>query len=126
MSRGVICSILRHGGYTVLESEDARQALEICRRHAEGIGALVADVLLPRGSGVELAYWAIGVCSDLRVLLTSGAPMDFWPESDLGWLRGMAPQSYSFLPKPFTCDRFIRSFHALLNRPRATAAAGNG
>ncbi|MEX1197639.1 MAG: PAS domain-containing protein [Pseudohongiellaceae bacterium] len=60
-------------GYTVLESEDASEALERFEQHREAIDALFTDVVLPGDmNGKQLADRIRAMCPELPILFTSG------------------------------------------------------
>jgi signal transduction histidine kinase len=70
--RAYAASVLRELGYTVLEAEFAKQALELLRG-AEFVHLLFTDVVLPEGmDGRQLADEALRLRPGLKVLFTTG------------------------------------------------------
>jgi two-component system cell cycle sensor histidine kinase/response regulator CckA len=87
--------LVRHG-YRVLEAATPEEAVAICRTLGGQIHLLVTDVVMPAMSGLELANLLREVCPKMKVLFVSG-----YTEDAIS-LRGVASESVSFLPKPFT------------------------
>ena len=69
----------------------------MCRRARQGpIQLLLTDVVMPGGSGRELAESLLGVRPELRVIFMSGYT------SDVVLRRGVVEEAVRFLPKPFS------------------------
>jgi PAS domain S-box-containing protein len=74
--RSLAVDMLGSLGYTVLEAEDGRRALEVLD-HAPRVDLLFTDVVMPGGlSGDDLAREAIRRTRGIKVLFTSGYPAD--------------------------------------------------
>jgi len=106
--RGLVCSLLRRGGYRVVEVEDPRTAA--VRAESEGpIDLLITDHMMNSMSGADAAGGVKAVCPSVRVLFISG-------------LRGgtqaadPVPEGTSFLKKPFTATRLIEAVRKSLDR----------
>jgi DNA-binding NtrC family response regulator len=85
-------------GYTVLEAEDAAAAMAVAARHREPLHLVIADVVLPGGSGREVVDALLAERPTVRVLFMSGYASDALVQhrvSELG---------VPFLEKPFTVD----------------------
>jgi DNA-binding NtrC family response regulator len=85
-------------GYTVLEAGDAADAMAIAARHREPLHLVLADVVLPGGSGREVVDALLAERPTVRVLFMSGYASDALVQhrvSELG---------VPFLEKPFTVD----------------------
>jgi len=93
--RSAAGELLRGWGWEVLEAQNAATAQDIFCRHAARVHALVCDVILPDGSGVELCRRLQRESPALRVILTSGYSMS--PSS-----YALETESSHFLKKPFS------------------------
>jgi two-component system, cell cycle sensor histidine kinase and response regulator CckA len=70
--RSLTRNLLVQSGYTVLETGDAAQALEIVNRHGGSIHLLLTDVVLPGMSGIVLAEEMHRMYPGMKVLFMSG------------------------------------------------------
>jgi PAS domain S-box-containing protein len=96
--RRLVVSELGRRGYTVLEAEDGRAALEVLQREKNRVDLLLTDVVMPRMNGVELAKEAARLQPGLKVLFISGHP------ERAG--AGLDPTGIpNLLMKPFTAER---------------------
>jgi two-component system, cell cycle sensor histidine kinase and response regulator CckA len=82
--------------------------LEIARREAETIDALVTDIMMPGMSGLELA----DRLAPLRTLFISGYSAEAFER------RGGLPEGSSFLEKPFDHGSLLSEIRSLLDSPR--------
>ena len=92
----LVSEILEHEGYSVLRAGSAEEAV---RSHEENLGnldLLLADVVLPGMSGVELAEHLAGLNSNLAVLHMSGYP------DEVILHHGIFQGAISLIEKPFT------------------------
>ncbi|WP_170109328.1 ATP-binding protein [Celeribacter persicus] len=108
--RRALCRKLTATGFTVLETSDADEALDVLSV-VQGITAVISDIDMPGAmNGVDLARRLTDSRPDLHVVLMSGKPghldKDIWP-SDV-----------PFLNKPFTQEELLAS---LGQRSRHTA-----
>ena len=93
--RALVKRSLEQHGYEVLAAEDAESALKIALSEQETIDLLVADVVMPRMSGFELAIRISEARPGVRVILISG-------HIDHPSLRTASlPPGTAFVPKPF-------------------------
>jgi two-component system, cell cycle sensor histidine kinase and response regulator CckA len=102
---------LESAGYRVLTARDGRAAVDLYRRHAGSVAAVVLDVMMPGLDGAATLAELRGLDPDARVLLTSG-------------LRLPAPLAATareagvpFLPKPYTADQLLAALGALAPQP---------
>lgn len=100
--------LLEGKGYRVLVAGDPELALQVCRSRLEAIDLLVADVVLPLMSGVELAKLVKAVHPETRVLFMSGYA---WNAIRQGGLDVNTP----LLRKPFVPQDLLARVRAQLN-----------
>jgi CheY-like chemotaxis protein len=106
--RTLLAHLLRTKGYDVHEAEDGAAALAWLDQPARRVDLVVADVVMPGMSGIELAE-AIGArWPDLKVLFVSGYPQDA--------ARTSGPAAdIPVLSKPFTPSRIASAVRAMLD-----------
>jgi two-component system, cell cycle sensor histidine kinase and response regulator CckA len=83
-------------GYTVLESENVNDALDIAEHHEGRIDLLLSDVIMPGLNGPDLAQRIVRLRPEIRVLYVSG----FTNSIALG-AESLSARA-SLLQKPFT------------------------
>ena len=106
----VACQSLRMSGYTVLKARSSRIALEVASRHEGQIDLLLTDVIMPHGSGPELAAQLRESRPGIAVLFMSGYTserIDIDADSD------------DFLAKPFTPDGLDAKVRKVLDGTKA-------
>ncbi|MEO8681170.1 MAG: ATP-binding protein [Vicinamibacterales bacterium] len=95
--RRLVTTELARRGFTVLDAEDGRAALELFQEHIDRVDVLVTDVVMPRMNGADLAKAAEKLRPGLKILFISGHP------ERAG--RGLDPTGVTnLLMKPFTAD----------------------
>lgn len=103
--------MLRGQGYAVSEASGPWSALEQIERHPARFSLLVADVVMPEMSGVELAAAAQRINPQLPVLFMTGyepGPFERAEDSQV-------------LPKPFTPAQLMGAVGRALSQPRRAA-----
>jgi PAS domain S-box-containing protein len=100
--------VLERDGYVVLEAADAEDALAIARDHAKPIDLLLADVVMPRLDGRELARQVREVRPEVAVVLMAGLPDDP-PGSATGRIR--------YVQKPFTAGHLVAKLREAMALP---------
>ena len=100
-SRTFARDALQACGYTVLDTDEPQEALQILRE--QPVHLLVVDVVMPLMRGTVLADRAQAIRPSLKVLLVSGHPT-----SDIG------PSGRPFLVKPFTIEALASAVRDLL------------
>lgn len=106
--RQVAARSLRERGYTVLEAEDAVDALHIAGTYKHPIHLLISDLILPGMNGVELSSAMTKAFPDLRVLMTTGHSGDALRHS------GFGGTGHELLQKPYTPTVLARAVERLL------------
>jgi len=106
--RGLATRILRARGYEVLEAGDLGQALAIEAAYDERIDLLLTDVMLPRGSGPDLAAKLLRRRPEVRVLFMSGYSEE--TKADHGLMN--AP---NYVQKPLTPEGLLAKVREMLD-----------
>jgi CheY-like chemotaxis protein len=106
-------TILTQYGYTVLEAKDGPDALRVCEEHAGPIDLLVADMVMPRMSGLRLADRLRPLRPQMKTLFISG-----YPDLVLGE-QGATASEIILLQKPFAAATLARTVRDVLDRRAA-------
>jgi len=105
--RTLLCELLESHGHRVLEASSPSQALVVSGAYRGNIDLLLTDVVMPGGTGRDLARQLTARRPDLKVLYISGYPEHGSPNRVL---EAGAP----FLPKPFTRDLLLAKLQEIL------------
>src|SRR5262249_44356912 len=112
-----MCALtLRACGYAVLEAPDGPAALAVCAGHRGPLCLLLADVLMPRMSGRELAGRLRVRWPGVRVLYVSGYVGSVVLRLETG--ASEPPR----LQKPFGPEELVRKVREVLDAPIAPAS----
>jgi signal transduction histidine kinase/ActR/RegA family two-component response regulator len=114
--RELVADMLRERGYTVLEADCGRAALEMSDRHAGVIDLLLSDVVMPGMGGRQAAREVALRRPAIRVVFMSAHSDDA-----LG-ARGILDPGTTLLQKPFTGDALDRCLALVFARPEAAIA----
>jgi len=106
--RGLVRSILRTRGYTVLEADRGEEALRVCRQHAGPIHLLLSDVVMPGLTGAPLSEQAKALRPALKVLFMSGYTDDAISQ------EGVLRSGFSFIQKPFMPAALLQKIRDVL------------
>lgn len=93
--RALICAMLAQSGFQTLSAADGVEALNLLREHADRIGLVLTDVIMPRMDGGELGRYLRCHHPGIHVVFMSG----YSEQPVVNELEG--PQAV-FLSKPFT------------------------
>ncbi len=106
--RNLAAALLKSYGYSVIEGQNATDALEILSGDKH-VDLLFTDVAMPGDmNGIQLAARAMALRPDLQVLFTTGYTQDSVPDYDL--IR----DRYSMLSKPYEHVDLMRMIRVLL------------
>jgi len=113
--RGLTRRLLEDSGYTVLDTGDPSEALQMAGEHAGPLPLLITDVVMPGFSGTVLAEKLAAVRPETRVLLMSG----YHDGSilQLGeYVKDGEPCDLgcAFLEKPFTREGLLKKVREVL------------
>ncbi|MDB6065272.1 MAG: sensory box histidine kinase/response regulator [Pedosphaera sp.] len=110
--REMVALVLRTQGYTVLEAESGRDAIEKWQRANRPIHLLVTDMVMPGGIlGGELAERLMEKSPTLKVIYTSGYSPGM-AGRDVSLLEGR-----NFLPKPYSIGKLAQFVRECLDAP---------
>ncbi len=111
--RRLVVAELGRRGFTVLDAEDGRAALELFLQHKDTVDVLVTDVVMPRMNGADLAKEAQALRPGLKVLFISGHP------ERAG--SGVDPTgATNLLMKPFTADTLAARIKEMITGVKET------
>jgi signal transduction histidine kinase len=106
LAQGVLQSL----GYDVLVALHGLDALRITREHqGPRIALVIADVVMPRMGGAELADWLRSLDPNLKILFSSGYTEDAISAA------GMSSTGIDFLPKPYSPLALARKVREILD-----------
>ncbi len=103
--------VLRARGYTVLSAADGIEGFDVYEQNADAIGAVIADMGLPRQSGFEMFLKIRELNPRARVILASGY---LSPELKSKLFVAGAKE---FIPKPFQTSDVLRKLREVLDLP---------
>jgi CheY-like chemotaxis protein len=107
--RGVTAEVLESAGYRLVIAGSAAEALDLYRRCSEPLDLLLADIVMPGMSGLELAAELESFHPRARVLLMSGYA------EQLGWC-GSSSSGREHLAKPFSIPMLLRRVRDVLDK----------
>ena len=111
--RSLVCEILEHHGYRVIEAESGDHALTIWPEVRDEVELLLTDMVMPGElNGLELAQKLLADRPDIKVIYTSGYSSELF-SSDISLEEGR-----NYLPKPYFTAGII---HILRNALDAAA-----
>jgi PAS domain S-box-containing protein len=108
--RHMLATLLNTAGHTVIEAENPERAIESASTYRGHIDLLLTDVVMPGGTGRDLARKMASIKPDLRVLYISGYP-EYGGSSESG---SVLEPGVPFLAKPFTRDVLIQKINEML------------
>jgi two-component system cell cycle sensor histidine kinase/response regulator CckA len=111
--RTLVAAGLRRYGYEVLCSADPREAIHASSLHPTPVDLLITDIVMPHGTGAELAAKLRETHPMLKVLFVSG-----YAEEEVLQDLPDGPHS-AFIQKVFTQQDLLRAVRVLLDSPPA-------
>jgi len=106
--RGLTRQLLKEHGYTVVEANDGKSALDWVESHPDAINLLLTDVVMRRMSGPELVERLSASHPSLKVVYMSGYTGELIAE------REVLKRGITLLEKPFTRTALLNTIHATL------------
>ena len=119
----LVMRLLRHmlKQYDIIEATTAEEALRLFTNLGR-IDALIADVILPKSSGIKIALLFRLQIPELPVILTSGFPIGNWSDQDSADLSRLGSKSVAFLQKPFHAEEVRDTVRTLIGEPKPDKA----
>ena len=106
--RALTRQLLQEHGYTVIEADDGKSALQWVESHPDPIDLVLTDVVMRRMSGPELADRLHAAYPNLKVVYMSGYTGELIAE------REVLKRGITLLEKPFTRNALLNTIHATL------------
>jgi CheY-like chemotaxis protein len=103
----LLCNMLKR--YNVVEATTAEEALMLFIDLNHDVDLLVADLTLPRMSGIQVALLLRSKLPAVPVILTSGYPVAGWSHRDSADLARLGSHSVTVLQKPFPARALSRA-----------------
>ena len=107
--RSLTRQLLQEHGYTVVDANDGKSALEWVQSHPDPIDLLLTDVVMRRMSGPELVQNLNASHPTLKVVYMSGYTGELIAE------REVLNRGVTLLEKPFTRTALLNTIHAALD-----------
>jgi DNA-binding response OmpR family regulator len=119
-----VLKLLRHRlrQCNVVEATSADEALLLSIDLNYRIDLLVADLTLPKRSGIQVALRLRTKIPDLSVIVTSRYPVSDWSGRDSADLQRLGSHSLAILQKPFETTVLLSVVCDLLGESRAETA----
>ena len=114
--RALTNKVLELSGYTVLAAGNLDEALKVAEARDWTIHLLLTDVIMPGGSGPDVADRLKERCPDLKILYMSGYTGTTMAHQ--GILRSGSP----LLQKPYSPDALLQKVREVLDEPRRRKA----
>ena len=108
--------ILQREGYTVLDTADPREALQIARGHGGSIHLLLTDVVMPEMNGRELADQLAALRPPMKVVFMSGYSVS----------ETLVPVVAPVVAKPFTAEGLAGKVREVLDYRSPFGRRGEG
>jgi two-component system, cell cycle sensor histidine kinase and response regulator CckA len=111
--RSYTLAALKAYGYRVHAAEDARAALLIVEREADGIDLALTDLVMPHMSGRELAVRLAQLRPSIKILYMSGY------SSDMIARHGILEDGLTLVEKPFSPEQLAQKVREVLGPPKS-------
>jgi len=108
--RNLVRIILQNNGYTIVEAENGKEAVRICREMGTSIHGMVTDVVMPQMGGKDAVREIRQFCPNLVVLFMTGYTEDFIT------LNEMLEEGMAILQKPLRAEELLRQLRESLDR----------
>ena len=106
--RSLTRKLLEEHGYTVVEADDGKSALEWVESHPDPIDLLLTDVVMRRISGPELVERLSTIRPSVKIVYMSGYT------GELMAIRKILKPGVTLLEKPFVRTALLNTIHTIL------------
>ena len=115
----IVMSLLRSllGQYGLLEATTGDEALRLFNDHDHQVDLLIADVTIPKQSGIQVALLLRSKLPGLPVILTCGYPVGAWSDRDSTDLESLGSHLVTILEKPFRAQVLLNAVSELVETP---------
>jgi CheY-like chemotaxis protein len=103
--------------YGLLEATRGDEALLLFIDHDHQVDLLIADVTIPKRSGVQVALLLRSKLPGLPVILTCGYPVGAWSDRDSADLKRLGSHLVTILEKPFRAQALLKAVSELVGAP---------
>ncbi len=104
--RAMTATALKRVGFDVVEAGDGREGIEVFRRHAADLQAVLLDLVMPVMGGEAALEVMMQIAPDVPVILSSGYDGD---SQGLGITNGRP-----YLQKPYTITELVEKVRSLI------------
>jgi DNA-binding NtrC family response regulator len=116
--------VLRAEGYEVVNAQTGEEAVRLASLYRSGIGLLLCDVLLKDRSGPDIALRLGEFCPRMKIVFTSGYPVDILAERGLLTPELLRNENALFMQKPLRLRELLDLADRILEtHAHAVAAA---
>ena len=102
--------ILTKQGYTVLQAEDGKKALDLFKKERSQISLVILDLIMPKMGGKECLKELLKIDPQVNVLVASGY------SADASVKETIQMGAKSFVTKPFRGNDLLRDVRRVLDR----------
>ncbi|MEO6197841.1 MAG: PAS domain S-box protein [Dehalococcoidia bacterium] len=114
--RALTKKVLELNGYTVLAAANLDEALKMAEARDWAIHLLLTDVVMPGGSGPDVADRLTERCPDLKILYMSGYTGTAMAH------QGILASGSPLLQKPYSPDALLQKVREVIDEPRRRKA----
>ena len=108
--RTMVSGLLRHFGYTVIETMDGDDAVEIFREHKDNIQIVILEVITLKNIGLAVYNKIIQIKPEIQVIITSGHPADVIKKNEI------IEEGVKFISKPFAPSELLKTIRKVLQQ----------
>ncbi len=106
--RDVTRATLEAYGYRVIVASDGQEAIGLYSQHKELVKAVLMDMIMPVMDGSVSIREIYRINPEAKIIAVSGL-------TDKGRLENVKDLTNTFLPKPYTAERLLRTIHEVLS-----------